>query len=133
MYVTQTSDKSKKTALILCAAGGWLGLHQFYVGNIGKGLLYMFTVGLCCFGWWKDLYLISLGKFKDNSGAPLRASGNQLNAQQGSPTIVINNGTADAPRRKEGEIENLMKLAELKEKGLITEEEFNAQKAKYLQ
>lgn len=48
-YVTQTSDKDKKTALILCACGGFLGIHQFYVGNIGKGILYIFTFGLLSF------------------------------------------------------------------------------------
>lgn len=133
MYVTQTSDKSKKTALLLCAVGGMLGLHQFYVGNIGKGLLYVCTVGLLFFGWWRDLYLISLGKFKDNTGAPLRASGKQLNPEQASPTIVINNGVADTRKGTESEVDKIMKLAELKEKGLITEEEFNTQKAKYLQ
>lgn len=47
-YVTQTSDKKKSTALILCCLGfiGIGGIHQFYVGNIGKGILYLFTGGL---------------------------------------------------------------------------------------
>ena len=71
-YVTISSDKSKKTALILCACGGFLGLHHFYVGNIGKGLLYMFTAGLFVFGWISDIIKISTGSFKDNAGAPLR-------------------------------------------------------------
>ncbi|MDR1101657.1 MAG: TM2 domain-containing protein, partial [Clostridiales bacterium] len=45
-YVTQTSDKSKKTALLLCVLGGIVclhGLHLFYVGRIGKGILYLCT------------------------------------------------------------------------------------------
>lgn len=71
-YVTGTSDKSKKTAQILCACGGFLGLHQYYVGNIGKGLLYTCTFGLFLFGWIGDLIKISLGSFRDNVGAPLR-------------------------------------------------------------
>lgn len=36
-YQTITSDKNKDTALIMCIFGGWFGLHQYYVGNIGKG------------------------------------------------------------------------------------------------
>lgn len=71
-YSTITSDKSKNTALILCVAGGLMGLHHFYVGNIGKGMLYMFTGGLFIFGWIADIIKISTGGFKDNSGAPLR-------------------------------------------------------------
>lgn len=49
-----------------------LGLHQFYVGKIGKGLLYMCTAGLFFIGVIADLISISLGSFKDNVGAPLR-------------------------------------------------------------
>lgn len=71
-YVTNTSDKSKKKALKFCAAGGWFGLHQYYVGNIGKGILYTLTFGLFIFGWISDLIKIATGSFKDNVGAPLR-------------------------------------------------------------
>lgn len=71
-YMTMTSDKSKKTALIICAIGGLFGAHHYYVGNIGKGLLYTFTVGIMSIGWFVDLIKISTGSFKDNAGAPLR-------------------------------------------------------------
>lgn len=71
-YVTQTSDKSKRTALLLCIFGGFFGLHQFYVGKIGKGLLYFFTFGLVGFGWIADIIKIASGSFLDNAGAPLR-------------------------------------------------------------
>jgi TM2 domain-containing membrane protein YozV len=71
-YTTITSDKSKKKALSFCAWGGWFGLHHYYVGNIGKGLLYTFTIGLCLIGWIADLITISTGGFRDNTGAPLR-------------------------------------------------------------
>lgn len=72
-YVTTTSDKSKKTALIVCALLGIFGGHQFYVGKIGTGLLYLCTGGLFCFGWIADLIKIATGAFRDNTGAPLRA------------------------------------------------------------
>lgn len=72
-YTTVTSDKSKKTALILCALGGFFGLHQYYVGKIGTGLLYTFTGVLFLAGWALDLIKIATGAFKDNAGAPLRA------------------------------------------------------------
>lgn len=72
-YTTVTSDKSKKTALILCVLGGFFGLHQYYVGKIGTGLLYTCTGGLFLIGWVLDLIKIATGSFKDNAGAPLRA------------------------------------------------------------
>lgn len=71
-YFTSTSDKSKKTALILCVLLGMLGFHYFYVGRIGRGLLYLFTGGLFCIGWLIDIIKIATGGFKDNSGQCLR-------------------------------------------------------------
>ena len=71
-YVTNTSDKSKKVALLLCLFGGMFGLHQFYVGKVGKGILYLCTGGLFMIGWAVDLIKIITGGFKDNSGQPLR-------------------------------------------------------------
>ncbi len=38
-YTTITSDKSKKKALILCACGGIFGIHDYYLGKIGSGLI----------------------------------------------------------------------------------------------
>ena len=72
-YVTSTSDKRKKTALILCIFLGFFGAHYFYVGRWGKGLLYLLTIGLFCFGWATDIFVILTGKFRDNVGVPLRA------------------------------------------------------------
>ena len=71
-YVTSSSDKSRGTALMLCILGGWLGLHQFYVGRIGKGILYACTFGVCCFGWIGDILKLLNKSFTDNVGNPLR-------------------------------------------------------------
>lgn len=72
MYVVNTSDKSKTTALLLCIFLGFFGAHQFYVGKIGKGLLYLFTAGIFGIGWIVDIFRILTGGFRDNVGAPLR-------------------------------------------------------------
>lgn len=71
-YTTLTSDKNKKTALLLCVFGGYIGLHHFYVGNIGKGVLYAITGGFFCIGWFIDIVKIAIGVFTDGAGAPLR-------------------------------------------------------------
>lgn len=64
----QTSDKSATTALLLCLFLGALGIHRFYVGKIGTGLLMLFTAG--GFGIWTfvDLIIIACGNFTDNEG-----------------------------------------------------------------
>lgn len=71
-YVTLTSDKSKKVAFFWCILGGYLGLHYFYVGRIGRGLVAMFTLNFFLLGWLRDLHRIRVGKFTDNVGQPLR-------------------------------------------------------------
>ena len=71
-YSTITSDKSKKDAMRKCLIGGWFGWHQYYVGNIGKGILYSCTLGIFFIGWIADMIRISTGSFRDNTGAPLR-------------------------------------------------------------
>lgn len=71
-YVTITSDKDKTVALLLCIFLGGLGIHLFYVGRIGKGILYLFTCGLFGIGWIVDIIQIACGNFKDNTGAALR-------------------------------------------------------------
>jgi TM2 domain-containing membrane protein YozV len=43
-YITQTSDKKEMTALLLCLFLGLIGAYHFYVGRIGKGILYACTV-----------------------------------------------------------------------------------------
>jgi len=71
-YVAITSEKKRGMALILGIIGGFFGLHLFYVGRIGKGLLYAFTLGLFGIGILMDLFSILFGSFRDNVSAPLR-------------------------------------------------------------
>ena len=46
---------NKWVSLILCFFFGVLGVHKFYEGKIGKGILYLFTAGLFGIGWLIDL------------------------------------------------------------------------------
>lgn len=69
--VTDKSDKSKTTALLLCLFLGLIGAHHFYVGRLGKGILYLFTFGLIGIGSIIDLVLIATGKFRDEYGRRL--------------------------------------------------------------
>ncbi len=62
---TQKSEKSRGVAAVLCFFLGALGIHRFYVGKIGTGLLWMFTAGLFGIGAFIDFIIIICGSFKD--------------------------------------------------------------------
>lgn len=67
-----SKPKSKGVAIVLCLLLGWLGIHRFYTGKAGTGILYMFTFGLWGIGILIDLILIITGSFRDKSGMPLK-------------------------------------------------------------
>ncbi|MBV8802504.1 MAG: DUF4864 domain-containing protein, partial [Gammaproteobacteria bacterium] len=62
------SPKSGITTLLLCIFLGTLGIHRFYVGKIGTGILMLLTCG--GLGIWTlvDLVLIASCNFKDKNG-----------------------------------------------------------------
>lgn len=67
-YQPAGSSKSRLIALILAVLIGGLGVHRFYVGKIGTGILYLFTGGLFGFGVIYDIIIIAMGTFKDKQG-----------------------------------------------------------------
>ena len=70
----QKSEKGFVPALLLCLLLGGLGIHRFYVGKIGTGILMLLTFG--GLGIWAlvDLIMIAVGSFKDKSGLALKAA-----------------------------------------------------------
>jgi TM2 domain-containing membrane protein YozV len=65
---TGATGKSKITALLLCIFLGGLGVHRFYVGKIGTGIVWLLTGGVFGIGWIVDIVMIAVGKFKDKQG-----------------------------------------------------------------
>ena len=63
-----TSDKKRLVAFLLCFFLGALGVHRFYAGKVGTGILQIVTFG--GFGIWIliDLIMILCGVFTDIDG-----------------------------------------------------------------
>ncbi len=72
MVGRNVSNKSWAITLFLCIFLGYLGVHRFYVGKIGTGILWMLTVGLFGIGYIVDLLLIASFKFRDAYGDKLK-------------------------------------------------------------
>lgn len=70
-YAESYSSKSWLVALLLCLFVGLLGVHRFYTGKIGTGILWLLTVGCFGIGWLVDLIMIACGSYKDCFGRPL--------------------------------------------------------------
>lgn len=68
MNTTELSPRSRLVALLFCVLLGVFGVHRFYVGKIGTGILMLVTIG--GLGIWTliDLILIAVGSFRDKEG-----------------------------------------------------------------
>ena len=65
------SEKSKTTDLLLCIFLGTLGVHRFYEGKIGTGILWLCTLGLFGIGWIVDIVMIVTNRAKDKYVLPI--------------------------------------------------------------
>ena len=66
------SDKKMVVAALLCFFIGIIGVHRFYVGKVGTGILMIVTLG--GLGIWAlvDLIMIITGSFKDKENRKLQ-------------------------------------------------------------
>ena len=72
---TRISDRNWLAALLLCILLGMIGLfgiHRFYVGKIGTGILMLITFGGLGIWWIIDIIFLASGIFTDKSGAVLK-------------------------------------------------------------
>lgn len=69
--IAKTSNKSWLVTLLLCLFGGLFGIHRFYTGHIGIGIVQLFTGGGCVIWAFIDLINILCGNFKTADGQTL--------------------------------------------------------------
>lgn len=107
--------KNKTTAAILALILGGIGVHRFYLGQAGLGLVYLL------FCWTFIPAFVALVDFLVFLLMDDEKFNNKYNNGK-SPMAPANVNVSD----------ELEKLHGLKEKGVITAEEFEARKAKLL-
>lgn len=121
--------KSKTTAAILAIFLGGIGVHRFYLNQSGLGILYLL------FCWTFIPLMVSLIDFiwlltMDENRFNLK-----FNATYQYPTpyptntnITVNSGNQNQPHSNTSASDEIKKLYDLKEKGIITQEEFELKK-----
>ena len=62
------SEKRILPAFLLCFFLGVFGVHRFYAGKIGTGLLELVTFGGFGIWWLIDMIMIVVGAFTDGEG-----------------------------------------------------------------
>ena len=88
MNTTQDiSPKSGLTTFILCFFFGFLGIHRFYVGKIGTGILMLLTMGGLGFWVLYDLFSIVCKNFTDAQNRPVLIAQNPTAPR--NVTIVV--------------------------------------------
>jgi hypothetical protein len=72
----EISPKSGLTTFIICMFFGALGIHRFYVGKIGTGILMLLTFGGLGFWILYDLFSIVCKSFTDSEGRTVEIARN---------------------------------------------------------
>ncbi len=68
----EKSEKGFVPTVLLCFFLGGLGVHRFFVGKTGTGVVMLLTLG--GLGIWTliDFVMIIIGKFTDAKGLPIK-------------------------------------------------------------
>jgi TM2 domain-containing membrane protein YozV len=67
-------ERKKLNVLLLCCLGfvGLAGIHRFYAGKVGTGIIWILTGGICGVGTIIDLIVIITDNFADSDGKKIQ-------------------------------------------------------------
>ena len=127
------SSKDITTAGILGIFLGGLGIHRMYLGFVGIGLLQLvltiFTFGIAgLWGFIEGILILVQDDWTDSEGRLLRGNEKGQQAYYGD----ISSGLKPPIAGNENKFQQLKELNELKEQGIITQQEFDREKRKLL-
>ena len=128
--------KNKIVAAVLAFLFGWIGVHKFYLGRTGAGVLYLifswtFIPALVAFVEGIILLIMSEDEFNQKYNT-------KWAPQQAQPQNIVVNVenkavTGSEEKKQEKDLsQSLGELHNLLESGALTQEEYDAQKAKLL-
>jgi TM2 domain-containing membrane protein YozV len=131
----QVEGKNMVIAYVLWWFLGWAGIHRFYLGKTQSGVMQLglfivgwatavifigfLFLGILGFWWLLDAYYVQKYVNEYNEKAGLNASSLTLNT-------LKNSSEAEA---RQSDLDELERLHELLEKGVITQEEYDSKKA----
>ena len=127
MQSGQYSNRDWLVTLLFSIFLGYLGIHRFYVGKIGTGILWLLTGGCLGVGALVDIIMIATENFTDD--------GNRLIVQdsrknQNYAYSSASYGTSGATKSSRDDVlDQIEKLAKLRDSGAITQEEYEQKKA----
>ncbi|ACZ29857.1 TM2 domain containing protein [Xylanimonas cellulosilytica DSM 15894] len=131
-FSSAESPKSRTVAAVLGFFLGVLGVHRFYLGNIGMGIA-MLLVGWATFGIWPllDWIIVLCGSARDGDGRLVTnwAGAAALTVPPASPRPSTTPNPNEAASQR---IANLTDIAALRDAGVLTEAEFETQKRSLL-
>ena len=126
------SDKDKTVAGILGIVVGFFGIHRIYMGYIGVGILQIvltiLTFGLAgLWGFTEGIMILVQDNWTDSKGRLLKGNERGQEAYYQGITNHLNTPAGSSHKYRE-----LNELNDLKEKGIITQQEFDIEKRKIL-
>ncbi len=123
--------KSKLSAYLLWFFLGSMGAHKFYLNKTGMGILYFLTFGIFGIGLLIDLF--TLGGQVDTYNALYGRQFGSLNQNISNDNNIVINTPGNDSKESNSISERLIELHDLKEKGILSEEEYANQKTKVLE